>query len=72
MFVQPHVKYFAGKLKLNYKKSEKILVVLESDGTIVEEEEYFQHIDSDITFVLLRQNEEWIPAWKTSAMLCGQ
>lgn len=36
-------------------------VVLESDGTEVEDDHYFQTAEKDTIFLLLRSGERWLP-----------
>lgn len=36
-------------------------IVLENDGTEVDEEEYFRTLDENTCFMILRADEEWIP-----------
>ncbi|XP_002733830.1 DNA fragmentation factor subunit alpha-like [Saccoglossus kowalevskii] len=47
-----------GKLKLNVVTSEAT-VVLEDDGTEVDEDEYFQLLPSNTVFILLNRGERW-------------
>ncbi|XP_013787257.1 uncharacterized protein LOC106471214 [Limulus polyphemus] len=50
-----------GGEKLGYNNSSKLRVVLESDGTEVEDENYFKTVDKDTVFILLRPGERWFP-----------
>lgn len=52
---------FSGREKLKYE-TEKITVVLESDGTEVDDEEYFSFLAEQTTFIFLTKHDEWIPA----------
>lgn len=36
-------------------------IVLESDGTEVDEEEYFSTLEQNTCFMILKENEDWIP-----------
>ncbi|RWS01349.1 uncharacterized protein B4U79_13342, partial [Dinothrombium tinctorium] len=51
----------AEKLGYEIKDISEFKIVLESDGTEIEEEEYFQASDKDTIFLLLRSNERWLP-----------
>ena len=42
--------------------SEPVRVVLESDGTQVEDGEYFQTLPENTIFIVLRPGEAWAPA----------
>lgn len=54
---------FSGKEKLGFAKGEKVEVVLEEDGTLVDDEDYFHHLNSDTTLILLKRNEHWSASW---------
>lgn len=41
--------------------SENLTVVLESDGTEVDDEEYFSTLDPDTALMILHGNEKWAP-----------
>ncbi|NP_001108342.1 cell death activator CIDE-B [Bombyx mori] len=41
--------------------SENLTVVLESDGTEVDDEEYFSTLDPDTSLMILHGNEKWVP-----------
>ena len=49
-----------SKEKLGYYSTDATLVLAE-DGTVVDEEEYFQCLDANTDFVLLKNSEQWIP-----------
>ena len=51
----------AGKEKLTLPASEEVRVVLESDGTEVDEEDYFTFLPYNTTMMILRQGEHWRP-----------
>ncbi|XP_076320442.1 DNA fragmentation factor subunit alpha-like [Tachypleus tridentatus] len=51
-----------GAEKLGYQLHPPLKVVLESDGTEVDDENYFQTINKDTVFILLRENEQWNPS----------
>merc|ERR1719331_469424 len=51
-----------GREKLCVGVSEPVRVVLESDGTQVEDGEYFQTLPENTIFILLRPGEAWGPA----------
>jgi len=51
-----------GREKLCVGVSEPVRVVLESDGTQVEDGEYFQTLPENTIFILLRPGEAWAPA----------
>ena len=46
--------------KLGYKHYSNLKVVLEEDGTEVEDEAYFQSAEKDTVFLLLRDKESWL------------
>lgn len=50
-----------GADKLGYQQFTNLRVVLESDGTEVEDDAYFQSAEKDTVFLLLRDNETWLP-----------
>ena len=50
-----------GKAKLNYSHDKKVYVVLEEDGTEVDEEEYFQTLPANTLLMLLYVGERWSP-----------
>ncbi|KAG8258170.1 hypothetical protein J6590_035317 [Homalodisca vitripennis] len=51
----------AGKEKLCVPASEPVRLVLESDGTQVEDGEYFRTLPNNTVILLLRQGERWYP-----------
>ncbi|XP_076459061.1 DNA fragmentation factor subunit alpha-like isoform X2 [Babylonia areolata] len=51
-----------GCEKLGLPYNNEIRVVLEADGTEVDEEDYFSFLNSDTTFMLLCTREIWRPA----------
>lgn len=53
--------FFAGKDKLGIPASEPVRLVLESDGTQVEDGEYFRTLANNTILLLLRQGERWYP-----------
>lgn len=53
--------YFPGKDKLGVPASEPVRVVLECDGTQVEDGEYFRTLANNTVLLLLRQGERWYP-----------
>ncbi|GAB1608305.1 uncharacterized protein LOC115213045 [Argonauta hians] len=48
-----------GKLKLGLTTGTDIRLVLEADGTDVDDEDYFALLPTDTVFVLLESNEQW-------------
>lgn len=50
-----------GKAKLNYAMDKKVYVVLEEDGTEVDEEEYFQTLPANTLLMLLFVGDRWSP-----------
>ncbi|KAG6802770.1 basic-leucine zipper transcription factor A isoform X1 [Apis mellifera caucasica] len=50
-----------GKEKLGVPQSENVSVVLESDGTQVEDGEYFKTLANNTILLLLRHGERWCP-----------
>ncbi|XP_063701009.1 uncharacterized protein LOC134831259 [Culicoides brevitarsis] len=51
-----------GKDKLGIPASETVRLVLECDGTQVEDGEYFRTLANNTVLLLLRQGERWYPA----------
>jgi hypothetical protein len=51
----------SGKDKLGVPASEPVRLVLESDGTQVEDGEYFRTLANNTILLLLRQGERWYP-----------
>lgn len=56
-FIIVHV----GKDKLGVPASEPVRVVLECDGTQIEDGEYFRTLANNTVLLLLRQGERWYP-----------
>jgi len=54
--------FLAGKEKLNIAPNEPIRLVLEADGTQIEDFEYFKTLPNNTTVLLLRDEEYWYPA----------
>lgn len=52
---------FVGKDKLGVPASEPVRVVLECDGTQIEDGEYFRTLANNTVLLLLRQGERWYP-----------
>lgn len=50
-----------GKDKLGVPASEPVRVVLECDGTQIEDGEYFRTLANNSVLLLLRQGERWYP-----------
>lgn len=50
-----------GAEKLGYDNVSDLKVVLESDGTEVEDDSYFQTAEKDTIFLLLKSSERWLP-----------
>ncbi|CAN7987425.1 unnamed protein product [Ixodes pacificus] len=50
-----------GAAKLGYSKSSDLKIVLEIDGTEVEDDNYFQHAERDTVFLMLQPSEKWLP-----------
>ena len=51
-----------GREKLCVNVGEPVRIVLESDGTQVEDGEYFQTLPENTIFIVLRPGECWAPA----------
>lgn len=56
------VGFFSGKEKLNIAQNESVKLVLETDGTQIEDPEYFKTLPNNTTVLLLRDDELWYPA----------
>ncbi|KAI5710631.1 hypothetical protein M8J75_010290 [Diaphorina citri] len=52
---------FRGKEKLGIPAVEPVRLVLESDGTQVEDGEYFRTLPNNTVILILRQGERWYP-----------
>lgn len=52
----------ASKLGYSTDNPNQLKIVLESDGTEVEDDQYFQLADDETIFLLLQNDEKWIPA----------
>lgn len=52
---------FSGKEKLGVPSNENIVLVLESDGTQIEDGEYFKTLLNNTVLLLLRHGERWTP-----------
>ena len=50
-----------GAEKLGYDDVSELRLVLESDGTEVEDDSYFQTAEKDTIFLLLKPDEHWLP-----------
>ncbi|XP_070560639.1 DNA fragmentation factor subunit alpha-like isoform X2 [Ptychodera flava] len=48
-----------GKSKLGLSTSEDVTIVLEEDGTEVDEEEYFKLLPSNTVFIVLQRGQRW-------------
>lgn len=53
--------FYAGKDKLGVPASEPVRVVLDCDGTQIEDGEYFRTLANNTVLLLLRQGERWYP-----------
>lgn len=51
----------AGKDKLGVAAAEPVRIVLECDGTQIEDGEYFRTLANNTVLLLLRQGERWFP-----------
>jgi len=47
--------------KLNINENEPIKVVLESDGTEIDEEDYFETLESNTLIMILKSDQKWGP-----------
>lgn len=50
-----------AKEKLNYPNEQKVYVVLEEDGTEVDDEEYFQTLPENTVLMILFEGDSWSP-----------
>lgn len=53
--------FSTGKEKLGVPLNESVSFVLESDGTAVEDGEYFRTLANNTILILLRHGERWCP-----------
>lgn len=56
-----HLVFRLGKEKLGVPQNENVSLVLESDGTQVEDGEYFKTLTNNTILLLLRHGERWCP-----------
>lgn len=61
-----------GKDKLGVPASEPVRLVLESDGTQVEDGEYFRTLANNTILLLLRQGERWYPTGDDKSVLASE
>lgn len=54
-------KYFLSSAHEKFGASPGMKIVLESDGTEVDEEEYFSTLEQNTCFMILKEEEDWIP-----------
>ncbi len=66
----PHWLSFPGRSKLTLPPSSTVTVVLESDGTEVDDEDYFMCLDPNATFLLLTNGQKWSPAAGNTPLMC--
>ena len=50
-----------GVEKLKYPAEQEIVVVLEEDGTEVDEDDYFQTLDDNTELMILYRGDRWSP-----------
>jgi len=51
----------SARRKLSYPPDKELVVVLEEDGTEVDEDDYFQTLESNTTLMLLFSDDKWSP-----------
>ena len=51
----------SGKEKLSYIPEQEVVVVLEEDGTEVDEDDYFQTLEDNTELILLHRGDRWSP-----------
>ena len=51
-----------SRRKLDYPGDKEVVVVLEEDGTVVDEEDYFQTLEFNTCLMLLHPGERWSPS----------
>jgi hypothetical protein len=52
---------FIGKEKLGIPVNENVSLVLESDGTQIDDVEYFKTLTNNTILLILRNGESWCP-----------
>ena len=52
---------YLGAVRLNLPENTTYKVVLEEDGTEVDDDEYFQFLSNNTIFLLLAEDEQWTP-----------
>ena len=50
-----------AKIKLEIPSSNSVRVVLEQDGTEIDDNDYFNTLDPDTSLMVLRHHEMWTP-----------
>lgn len=53
--------FFPGSEFLGFSPGQPVTVVLDNDGTIVEDQAYFLCLPLDTKFMLLHEKEKWSP-----------
>ena len=61
----------SGREKLCVNVGESVRIVLETDGTQVEDGEYFQTLPENTIFIVLRSGEAWAPPGETDIVSQG-
>jgi len=51
----------SSRRKLSYPPEKQLVVVLEEDGTEVDEDDYFQTLETNTTLMLLYSDDKWSP-----------
>ena len=51
----------SSKRKLAYPRDQEVVMVLEEDGTVVNEDDYFQTLEPNTVLMLLHLGERWSP-----------
>lgn len=59
----------SGKEKLDVSGGKPLTLVLEEDGTEVDDEEYFRFLQPNSVFLLLQEGESWHPSGMDMIML---
>lgn len=59
--------YTIGCSKLGLDQGSQVKVVLDEDGTEVDEEDYFALLPGNSVFMFLQDNEQWTPDQKGQA-----
>lgn len=50
---------------MQFPSEAAVRILLEEDGTEIEDEDYFQTLDENTIFMVLTDKEKWTPSWES-------